>query len=241
MNKLQLNQVPVYCLHIRKYRETSVILQCFSEEYGRFDLVGKGLYRPKNKNDLPEYFQQYRLSGICRNELGILTDLELIKLNNKLVGQRWLTACYVNELLMKFLPRLEPVPGLYSAYETLLNDLHLAQDHQLSLLWYEKRLLDVLGYGINFNYENKNDAPIEKHEWYEYNAANGFNLSDASVERAVPGHVIQAMAEESWTESETEFFNLAKRVIRSALKYQLGDAALRTVSVSKDLQQFLQA
>jgi DNA repair protein RecO (recombination protein O) len=239
MKKIQLEQVPVYCLHIRKYRETSVILQCLSEKHGRFDLIGKGLYRSNNKNDLPEYFKQYRLSGICRNELGILTGLELVNVRSKLVGRAWLVGNYANEILIKFLPRLEPVPELFFVYENLLKDLYQGHNYQLSLMWFEKRILDVLGYGINFNYEYESDSPIESQNWYEYNTSRGFYLSNSEATRAIPGNVVRALADENWTKSESEFFPVAKRVIRSALKYQLGDVELQTVSVSKDLQQYL--
>lgn len=240
MRKMQLDQVPAYCLHIRKYRETSVILQCFSEEFGRFDLLGKGLYRAKNKSDLPEYFQQYNVSGICKNELGILTALELAEAQPKLVGQSWLTACYANELLIKFLPRLEPVPDLYLSYAALLDTLHSERDYQLSLLWYEKRILEALGYGINFHYEAHRDEPINEDSWYRYSTGKGFYLCQASETNGLPGSLILSLADENWTSQDKNSFLLAKRVVRSALKYQLGDSALRTVAVSKDFQQFVQ-
>jgi len=239
MKKIQLEQVPVYCLHIRKYRETSVILQCFSEQHGRFDLIGKGLYRPNNKNDLPEYFKQYRLSGFCRNELGLLTGLELVNVRTKLVGRAWLVGNYANEILIKFLPRLEPVPELFFVYEDLLTALYHSQEYQLSLMWFEKRVLDVLGYGINFNYEYESDSPIETKQWYGYNTGRGFYLSNSGADSAIPGNVVQALAHENWTQTDSKYFLIAKRVIRSALKYQLGDVELQTVSVSKDLQQYL--
>ena len=96
-----------------------------------------------------------------------------------------------------------------------------------------------MGYGINFYYESQGDSAIEKSSWYEYNTLSGFYLSDAKAQYALPGHIIQNLAEEVWSQDDAQYFGLAKRVVRSALKYQLGDIQLSTVSVSKDLNQFI--
>ncbi|MBT8141107.1 MAG: DNA repair protein RecO C-terminal domain-containing protein [Gammaproteobacteria bacterium] len=234
-----LEQAPVYCLHIRKYKETSVILECFSKNFGRVDMLGKGLLRPKNKNDLPEYFQEYHLSGIGRSELGVLTGLDLIAGKAKLYGEAWLVACYCNELLLKFLPRHEPVDTLYIAYQSILHKLQSNKNYHLELLWYEKTLLECLGYGINFYFDAKTDDAIESERFYLFDVASGFRICSSQNEHAIPGFVIYALAENSWNDAYEKYFPAIKKVIRSALKYQLGDMQLKTVAVSNDLKQFV--
>jgi len=241
MRRYSLTQEPVYCLHIRKYRETSAVLSCFSETYGRLDVLAKGLYRKKSKNDLPAYFQEYKLSAHIKTELGILTELELITAGEKLLGQEWLTACYCNELLLKFIPKDEPVGALYLAYQDVLIALQQKKNYPVYLLWFEKRLLEILGYGINFNYAAHSEHQIEAHNWYQFEVGSGFQQVAERNAKSLPGFVIQAMADEQWGERENEFFTLAKRVVRSSLKYQLGEQALKTVTVSKELQDFVPA
>ena len=239
MRKQVIQNAPTFCLHIRKYRETSAILNCFTQEHGRLDCVAKGMYRAKSKNDLPEYFQEYNLSVLLRTELGTLTNLELLLRQKKLLNQAWLVACYCNELLIKFLPKYEPLPELYRAYQTLLNELRAGNDYQLALLWFEKRLLDSLGYGINFGYDADNGEFIEAEKYYKFKVASGFHLSAENVKLALPGKVIQALAHEEWSTEYQEHFALAKRAVRTALKYQLGDNVLQSVSVTNELNQFL--
>ena len=239
MRKHVIQLAPMFCLHIRKYRETSAILNCFTQEHGRLDCVAKGLYRAKSNKDLPEYFQEYNLSALLRTELGTLTDLELLVRQKKLPNQAWLVACYCNELLIKFLPKYEPLPELYLAYQTLLNELRAGNDYQLALLWFEKRLLDSLGYGINFGFDADNGEFIETDMYYKFKVASGFHLCSQNEKLALPGKVLQALAYEKWSTEYQEYFALAKRAVRTALKYQLGDNVLQSVSVTNELNQFL--
>ena len=239
MRKHEIQHASMFCLHIRKYRETSAILNCFTQEHGRLDCVAKGLYRAKSKNDLPEYFQEYNLSAILRSDLGTLTSLELLNRQKKLLNQAWLVACYCNELLIKFLPKYEPLPDLYNAYQILLNELRAGNEYQLALLWFEKRLLDSLGYGINFGFDAENGEFIEAEKYYKFKVASGFYSCSPNEKLALPGNVIQSLAHEKWSSEDDEFFTLAKRTVRTALKYQLGDNILQSVSVTNELNQFL--
>lgn len=239
MRRQVITHAEALCLHIKKYKETSAILDCFTKDYGRLDVVGKGLYRAKSRNALPEYFQEYRLSSINKTDLGTLTELEQVMPQKKLIGQAWLIACYANELLIKFVPRFEPLPELYEAYLLLLDDLREKSNHQLSLLWFEKRLLDSLGYGINFLYESDNSEFIEGEQFYEYKVNRGFKLSHEKGKLVLPGYVILALADETWNETYNNYFDLAKRTIRMALKKQLGEDSLRTVAVLNDLNQYI--
>lgn len=240
MRKFQIEQTLVYCLHIRKYRETSAILDCFSKDYGRLDMLGKGLYRPKQRSAIPGYFQEYKLSGICKTELGTLTGLEATNSRIELKGQAWLTACYCNELLIKFLPRAEALPEVYYAYQNVLLELARDQDHKLALLWFEKRLIESLGYGINFYSDTQYEDEIKDNFWYEYVVSSGFKPCSKNLKNALPGFVILALANESWSEREDEYFALAKKVVRTALKYQLGNIELKTVSVRNELNKIVE-
>jgi len=239
MSRRFVTNANAFCLHIRKYKETSAILDCFTKEHGRLDVVGKGLHRAKSQNDLPEYFQEYKLSSVSKKDLGTLTNLELLKSESKLLGQVWLIACYANELLTKFVPRYEPLPELYDAYRLLLLDLRELKKHQQALLWFEKRLLDSLGYGINFSYDSDTGEFIENECSYVYKVNKGFCKVNSKDKYALPGYVILALANENWDESYDSYFDLAKRSVRMALKNQLGENTLRTVSVVNDLNQFV--
>ena len=45
----RVNLQPAYVIHQRPYRDTSAIVEIFSEAHGRHALVAKGLKRPKSR------------------------------------------------------------------------------------------------------------------------------------------------------------------------------------------------
>jgi DNA repair protein RecO (recombination protein O) len=54
-----------YVLHSYAYRETSLILQAWTEKHGRFGIVAKGVRRPKSANrSLLVPFQPLLLSWV---------------------------------------------------------------------------------------------------------------------------------------------------------------------------------
>ena len=48
-NQLIIENEPVFIIHQRPYSETSQILNLFSKNYGRVDVIAKGSKRPKSK------------------------------------------------------------------------------------------------------------------------------------------------------------------------------------------------
>ena len=62
-----------YILHSRSYRETSVILEVFTQGFGRAGLVARGARRPRSAmRGLLNPFQPLRLSWSGRGELATL-------------------------------------------------------------------------------------------------------------------------------------------------------------------------
>jgi len=240
MLKRTIQHEPVFCLHIRKYRETSAILDCFSQNFGRISLVAKGVYRKKSNFDIPSYFQAYQLSGILKSELGILTGLEKEYSWPKLLGKKWFVACYMNELLLKLVPKQENVEKLYASYVETLHVLGETDDYHNALLVFEKRLLEVLGYGINLLTQSRNEEELATEQYYQYHPVHGFVSTQSGETNAISGRVINALENEDFdyfTENN-ESFSHAKRIIRMALKQQLAGVSLKTVQVMQDVNSF---
>src|SRR6185312_1330327 len=116
-----------YVLHSYPYRETSLILQAWTEKHGRMGLVAKGARRPKSAHrSLLVPFQPLALDWFGRGELRTLKTAEPTVPATPLAGQSLMAAFYLNELLLKLTHRDDPHEGLFVAYDAAITELRRA-------------------------------------------------------------------------------------------------------------------
>ena len=109
-------------LHATAWRETSLIVQTFSRDHG----CGHGrqgrqapysVLRP-----VLSAFQPLLLSWTGNGEVKTLTRAEIMGIR-PLGGTALMSAWYMNELLLRLLPREDAHPLLYDAYDMALQQL----------------------------------------------------------------------------------------------------------------------
>jgi len=246
-NIVRVQLQPAYVLHQRPYRDTSAIVDVFSEEYGRHSLVAKGLKRPKSKlRGLIQPFQPLLISWVGKTELGTLTDAELV--HSVAMKSRYLpSAFYLNELLLKLLHRDDPHSDIFASYHNALEKFRLlsGQDED-ELLWqahlrcFEIELLQSLGYGLVLDHDVISQSSIVAEARYEYVLDRGPVLwsQDHSDQVAMtvsgntllalcdPPRLIAAAGEKD--EKTRGVFKEAKRLLRSVIDYQLGNKSLHS-------------
>ena len=154
-----------YVLHTYPYRETSLILQAWTEHHGRFGLVAKGARRPKSSSrTLLVPFQPLVLSWFGRGELKTVKTAEPAAPVRPLAGPALFPAFYLNELLLKLTHRDDPHEGLFVAYDEAIAELRASAGDAKSiepiLRRFEVRLLRELGYALELTREAGNGAPI---------------------------------------------------------------------------------
>ena len=113
-----------YVLHSYPYRETSLILQAWTEKHGRLGLVAKGARRPKSASRavlVP--FQPLALDWFGRGELRTLKTAEPTAAATPLAGEALMSAFYMNELLLKLTTRDDPHERLFAAYDLAITEL----------------------------------------------------------------------------------------------------------------------
>src|SRR5687767_2024423 len=138
-----------YVLHSYPYRETSLILQAWTERHGRLGLVAKGARRPKSpQRAVLVPFQPLTLDWFGRGELRTLKTAEPTVPAIPLRGQYLLSAFYLNELLLKLTTRDDPHERLFEAYDRAITDLRAAQPLEPVLRRFELALLQELGYAV---------------------------------------------------------------------------------------------
>src|SRR3970282_700085 len=98
--KVELN--PAFILHRRPYRETSLLLDDFSRNYGRIGLLAKGIR--KNKSNKPEILQPHQplqLAWPGKGELMTLTMAEADKPAYILKAQKLIAGFFFHEIITR--------------------------------------------------------------------------------------------------------------------------------------------
>ena len=113
-----------YVLHSYPYRETSLLLQLWTERHGRFAAIAKGARRPKSAaRGVLVPFQPLALSWFGRGEVKTLKSAEPAGPALPLAGPSLLSAFYLNELLLKLIHRDDPHETLWAAYDEAVASL----------------------------------------------------------------------------------------------------------------------
>ncbi len=120
---LRVQDAAGYLLHSAAWRETSLIIQVFTRSHGNVALVAKGAKRPYSAlRPVLTAFQPLGLAWSGAGEVKTLTRAECAGIR-PLHGRALMSAWYMNELLLRLLPREDPHPGLYDAYDAALRQL----------------------------------------------------------------------------------------------------------------------
>jgi len=144
----RIRDVGAYMLHASAWRETSLIVQMFSRDHGNLAMVAKGAKRPYSAlRPVLAAFQPLIVSWTGAGEVKTLTRAELAGIR-PLGGRSLMSAWYMNELLLRLLPREDPHPRLYDAYDAALQALGEGAQAASALRRFEWILLEETGYGL---------------------------------------------------------------------------------------------
>jgi DNA repair protein RecO (recombination protein O) len=234
MTASRVQLVPGYVLHLRPYRESSALLEVFTESQGRVGLVARGVRSPKSRQrgEL-QPFRPLKLSWSARGELGTLTGVEAEGAAPALRGAALYSGFYLNELLVRLLARQDPHPALFASYEASLQRLAVEAQVEAVLRVFEKRLLEEIGYGLLLDCEAQHGEPLKPQRYYDYHLESG---PLAVADREAPGFIFQgasllALAREELTAAEV--LHDAKRLMRAALNLYLGGKPLKSRELFK--------
>lgn len=222
---MRVNQQLAFILHRYDYRETSLLLEVFSRNYGRVMLVAKGARR-RQKYQFANLalFQPMLLDWSSRSDMGTLCaadqDTELVWLD----GQALLCGFYVNELLMRLLQRQDPHEDLYDSYQSTIIALQSNANHEPTLRLFEKKLLQEIGYGLILEHNITDNNPIQPDTMYHYILDRGPSLRSASSDQVHAPVVIAGSSLLAFYQNRLDndiVTRDAKRLTRAALSLHL--------------------
>ncbi len=152
-----------YVLHASPWRETSLIVQCFTRDHGRVALVAKGAKRPYSVlRPVLVGFQPLWLSWSGTAEVRTLVRAEAGPVH-LMSGRALMSGWYMNELILRLLAREDPHPGAFDAYEAALDALagQRGGAQAAVLRRFEWVLLAQAGYGLDAAMPDFEDAVTE--------------------------------------------------------------------------------
>ncbi|MBL8431584.1 MAG: DNA repair protein RecO, partial [Dechloromonas sp.] len=156
---------PAYVLHAYPFRETSLIVEVFSRDFGRMALLARGARRPRSAiRGLLMAFQPLELGWAGKGEVLTLMKAEWQGGQPLLAGPALFCGYYLNELLMHLLPREDAHEKLFARYSEMLSRLAEedagAGEREAGLRRFEKALLQELGYGLTLNHDSSGSEII---------------------------------------------------------------------------------
>ncbi len=219
---------PAYILHTRPYRETSLLLEVFTSDYGRIGIIAKGVRKPKAKSrGLLQPFVPLLLSCVGRGELLTLKDFDAGGMVILLNGRALVSAFYLNELLMRLLHRWDAHQALFQSYGKALNELKIKKEQEV-LRVFEKSLLKALGYELQLIREVETGDLVESDKMYAFDPERGPILikSQSGNKSLFKGKSLLALHQEALNDL-TVLWD-AKRLMREALAIHLGNKPLES-------------
>jgi len=234
----RVDQQPGFILHSYPYRETSLIVEALSRDYGRVALLAKGARRPYSTlRGVLMAFQPLLIDWSGGGELKTLVRAEWRGGQPLLGGRALLCGYYLNELLVKFLAREDPHPALFEYYAEALEALGGGEATEQLLRRFELRLLRELGYGLDLATEADGGVPVRAEGRYLYIIDRGLLKAPPGAEEAevLSGRTLLDLVAETFTAPET--LPQAKLLLRRLINHYLGGQALQSRRVFMELQE----
>lgn len=227
----------VYILHTYPYRETSLVVEMFSHTFGRVAAIAKGARRPRSlMRGMLQSFQPLVATWSGKSELRNLHGVEWRGGLHMLHGQGLICGFYLNELMLRLLPREDAHETLFEHYEQALRTLVKNEPHAIVLRQFEIVLLQELGYALQLTHEADNGPEIDANANYTFIPDHGAvraNADQSGVQ--LRGKTLLDMAQGDYADALTQ--QQSKQLMRALISHYLGEKPLHTRQLLIDLQQ----
>lgn len=250
-----------YVLHTHDWSETSLILDLFTLSHGRVVAVAKGAKRPSSQ--LRSVLLPFQCISVAFGSKPVADDqVWLLRHAEWGGGPAWpggaalVPAMYVNELMIRMLPRQDAMPVLWAAYADLLPVLTSPDTLHAGLRAFELMMLRQMGHLPDLSLHSTSSQTLDDDVLYTLHPELGVAEAQDD-EAALPGwllrqieHALGLVASSNGTtagESEgmpvrlLQACQLASTALRNLLRvllhYHVGPAPLRTRQLMHDLSQ----
>jgi DNA repair protein RecO (recombination protein O) len=233
----RIDGAAAFLLHAHPYSETSLVLDVFARDHGRLAVLARGARRPRSAlRGVLLAFQPLELGWFGGGEVKTLAKAEWVGGLPLLQGKSLLLGYYLNELLLKMLPREDAHPTLFDAYGAALAALAGGATETAELRRFEKALLRELGYGLALDRLANSDEAVQPDGLYEYQIERGVVEAVGVPPRLTfLGKTLLDLAADDYSDPRT--LAESKLLMRQLMSYYLGSQTLQSRRVFVELQE----
>jgi len=229
---------PAYVLHTYAFRETSLVVEVFTRNFGRLGLVARGARRPRSAiRGLMMPFQPLLLSWAGKTELRTLHKAEWQGGVAQLKGASLVCGFYLNELLLKFLARDDAHENLFATYHDAVAALSRESAPEGVLRRFEKNLLREMGYALVLDREADSGQAVDPGRRYTYAIERGpvplEGRNDVQVD--IEGRALIDLACDNFSDPST--LSQIKLLMRFLLNHYLENQELHTRQLLRELNE----
>jgi DNA repair protein RecO (recombination protein O) len=241
MTRRRTEHEPAFVLHSYPYKESSLIVEAFTRHRGRVGLLARGARRPRSaiRGTLLS-FHPLRLSWSASAGLGTLVAAEWEGGQPALSGMALMCGFYVNELLLRLLPREDAHEALFDVYAAAIARLGAGNEPAGVLRGFELRMLRELGYAPPLDRDAGSGAPVQPGTRYAYLPERGplarpdAGPGTAEDDFTVSGQTLLDLSRGDFTRQETR--EESRRLMRRLIAARLAGQTLHTSDMLRELQ-----
>ena len=217
-----MQQSFAYILNRRPFRDSSLLLDIFTEDFGRICCVARpAKKRGKVVKGHTEPFRYLHLQWLGKGDVQTLTEADERGRHN-IPASELLLALYINELILIFTEQHAPHSELFNAYKYTLHKIGDVQINRQILMRFELYLLQSLGYSIVIDKTHEElEELIKSKSYYFFSKEDGLQPEHHSNLETSPYHLkkilisselllalqdIQNMQESQWKELRVFFW-----------------------------------
>ena len=218
---------PAFILQHRKFRETSLIIDVLTRDFGIVSILAKGVRKKKSKTaGLLLVFLALKVSYVGKNELKVLTHVELDPSTIKLTHLSLYCGFYVNEIVSCFLHKNDPHPEVFTEYQKCLALLADSKDIEQILRFFELNLIEHIGYGVQLSIDANFETAVQPLKRYCFSGDSGM------VENS-KGYICGAtlLLLEARKSLDKQALYEAKQLMRRMIDFQLQGRELKSRAV----------
>ena len=225
----------VYILHSYPFKETSLIVELFSEHYGRISVVAKGARRPRSiLRGMLQPFQPLQATWSGNGDIKTLHSIEWSAKYLAIDGDALICGFYLNELIVRLLLREGTQNDLFNFYNEAIKMLSLKNNLSVTLRRFELKLLQELGYQVPLKLD-ENSEPILAHKVYTYIAEYGACDSlETKNGIKIIGQTLIDMNIDTYENPQTE--KQSKLLMRYLIAHYLGNKPLNSKQLFSHIQ-----
>lgn len=222
---------PAFILRRRDWRNTSLLLDLLTRDYGCLRVLARGARRnPARAPYQPFALLTLGFSG--KQALKTLTGIDGVALP---VDERnYLPLMYVNELIGALLPEREPSPEIFDNYLALLKAAQ-APLGEAGLRRFEYQLMREQGYFPSIGEDAQSGEPIRVDCHYQFVIDSGFVACSETTPDSIRGEVIIDWLHQRYQSDAV--LRLAKAVLRSSIDFNLHGKTLKSREVLLEMKR----